>query len=63
MLYLIKVLIILAALCFVIAVITALAGPIAGIQPEGFSRACTNLALISVALAVLFKEENKGSNK
>ncbi len=50
----IKGLIGLSALAFVLAVIGAavLSGPILGIHPEGFSRACTNLALLAIALSV-----------
>jgi len=39
----------LAALGFALAVVSAFIGPIMGIQPEGFSRACTNLALLAIA--------------
>jgi len=58
------VLICLAALGFVLAVISAFAGPIAGITAEGFSQGCTNLALIAIALSVCCKpkEEEKGSD-
>lgn len=47
----------LSALGFVLAVISVLVvgGPIVGIAPAGFSRGCTNLALIAIALAVWFK--------
>ena len=57
------VLIILAALGFVLAVISAWAGPIAGVTAEGFSHGCTNLALITIALAVLCKGESKEGNE
>ncbi len=50
-----KALIGLAALAFLLAVGTALLGvPILGVLPEGFSRACTNLALLSIGLSVCF---------
>ena len=39
----------LAALAFALAVVSAFTGAIMGIQPEGFSRACTNLALLAIA--------------
>ncbi len=46
----------LSGLAFVLAVGSALlAIPIGGIAPEGFSRACTNLAVIAIALAVCFR--------
>jgi len=55
-------LIVLAALAFVVAVLTAVFHfGILGIQAEGFSRACTNLALIAIALAVCFKKEPSAS--
>jgi hypothetical protein len=45
----------LSGLAFLLAVAGAgLATTIAGITAEGFSRACTNLALIAIALAVCF---------
>ena len=44
---------VLAGLAFLLAAIAALfTGPIMGIPPEGLSRACSNLALIAIALAV-----------
>ena len=57
------VLIILAAIGFVLAVIAAWAGPIGGVTAEGFSQGSTNLALITIALAVMCKGESKGSNE
>ena len=56
------ILICLSALGFILAIITSFVGPIAGVTPEGFSRGCTNLALIAIALSVCCKceEENKG---
>ncbi len=58
----VKALIVLAGLGFVLAVIGALIkGPILGVTPEGFSRGCTNLALIAVALSLTFKEKSSGS--
>jgi hypothetical protein len=58
----IKGLIVLAALAFVVAVFEALLHfNLLGIEPEGFSRACNNLALIAIALAVCCKKEPTGS--
>jgi hypothetical protein len=59
------ILICLAALGFVLAIISVFAGTIAGVTAEGFSQGCTNLALISIALSVLCKgeEESKGSEE
>lgn len=46
-------LIALSGLAFLLAVIAALfTGPIMGVPAEGFSRACSNLALIAIALAL-----------
>jgi hypothetical protein len=57
------VLICLSVLGFVLAVISAFVGPIAGVTAEGFSHGCTNLALIAIALSVCCKckEEEKKS--
>jgi hypothetical protein len=55
------VLICLSALGFVLAVIAVIIGPILGIPAEGFSRACSNLALIAIALFVYRK--CKGEDK
>ncbi len=46
----------LAALAFVLAVVASFAGPILDTTPEGFSRACTNLALLAIALVVTFPD-------
>ncbi len=52
----------LSALAFLLAVISVLVtGPIMGISPEGFSRACTNLVLIGIALSVSFKESTSST--
>jgi hypothetical protein len=51
----------LAVLAFILAVIGAFFNLlIIRVSPEAFSRACNNLALIAIALAVCFKEEAKG---
>ena len=53
-------LICLSALGFVLAVIAVIiGGPILGVPAEGFSRACSNLALIAIALCVCCKCEGK----
>ena len=52
-----KLLVVLAALTFVLAVIGAWTGTIMGIGAEAFSRACTNLALLAIAIVMVFKEE------
>ncbi|MEW6410831.1 MAG: hypothetical protein AB1488_12120 [Nitrospirota bacterium] len=47
----------LSALGFVLALISVLVvgDPIVGVTAEGFSRGCTNLALIAIALGVWFR--------
>ena len=47
----------LAALTFVLAVVGAWTGAMMGIGAEALSRACTNLALIAIAMVLVFKEE------
>jgi len=50
-----KVLLALAALAFVLAVYTGLTGRLMHIHPEGFSRACSNLTLLAIALVLTFE--------
>ncbi len=45
----------LAALAFVLAVVTVFTGPIL-VPPEGYSRAATNLALLALCIFLGFKE-------
>ncbi len=52
-----KLLVALAALTFVLAVVGAWTGTIMGIGAEAYSRACTNLALLALAIVIVFKEE------
>ena len=54
-----KLLILGAALGFVIAVIQALflGGTLMGMPAESFSRASTNMALIAIGIAVCFKDQ------
>jgi hypothetical protein len=49
-----KALIGLAALAFVLAVVTHFVGPILRTQPEAYSRAFTNLTLLAIALVLVF---------
>lgn len=52
----VKALIGLSALAFVLAVVGAIfVGRIMGIPPESFSRACSNLALLAIAVGVMTK--------
>ena len=53
--YIARALIGLSALAFLLAVIGNLGfGITIGTDPEGFSRACTNLALIGIGLSICF---------
>jgi hypothetical protein len=55
---LIKILIALSALSFVVAILEALFSfQLFRVDPEGYSRACSNLALIAIALALITKKE------
>ena len=49
-----KVLIGLAGLAFVLAVVGAFTGRIVHVPAEGYSRACSNLALLAIALVLTF---------
>lgn len=55
------VLICLSFIGFILAIISAFSGLIAGITAEGFSQGCTNLALIAIALALYFKVGSQGN--
>ena len=44
----------LAALAFVFAVVAHFYGPLLRTQPEAYSRASTNLALLAIALVLVF---------
>ena len=51
-----KVFVALAALAFVLAVASALTtGRLMHIHAEGYSRACSNLTLLAIALVVVFE--------
>jgi hypothetical protein len=45
----------LAAVAFVLAVLASFTGPIVSTGAEAFSRACSNLALLAIALIVVFE--------
>jgi hypothetical protein len=54
----IKSLIGLSVLAFVIAVLgSVFRFDLLGVDPEGYSRACSNIALVAIALALVFKAE------
>jgi hypothetical protein len=55
----IKVLIGLSILAFMIAVLGSVFNfDLMGVDPEGYSRACSNIALVAIALALAFKPGN-----
>ena len=56
-----KLLVLLAVITFVLAVVGAWTGTIMGIGTEAFSRACTNLALLAIAIVLVFKEEGSAA--
>jgi len=58
--YLLKALVGLSIIAFFIAVFGSIFEfNFLGAGPEGYSRACNNIILIAIALAVCFKTENK----
>ncbi len=52
-----KGLVALSAVSFILAVISALSGPIMDVAPVSFSRGCTNLALLGIGVAMVFGEK------
>lgn len=54
-----KVLTILAAVAFLMAVFTTFTGPFMGTPAEGYSRACSNLALLALALVLVFEPRGR----
>ena len=58
--HLLKALVALSVIAFFIAVLGSIFNfDFLGVDPEGYSRACNNIILIAIALAVCFKLENK----
>ena len=55
MITLAKALTALAALAFGLAVLTHYAGPMIGTYAEAYSRACSNLALLAIAVIIVFE--------
>jgi len=55
-----KVLVALSVVAFLIAVFGSIFHfDLLGVDPEGYSRACNNIILIAIGLAVCFKPEKK----
>jgi hypothetical protein len=58
----IKTLIALSIIAFIIAVFGSIFNfDLLGVDPEGYSRACNNIVLIGIALAISFKTDDKQS--
>jgi len=56
-----KFLVLVAGAAFVMAVLSSLfTGTIRNVPPEAFSRACTNLALIAIAMSMIHKDKKPG---
>ena len=56
MLNIIKALIALSILAFMIATLGSVFNfDLLGVDPEGYSRACSNIALVAISLALVFK--------
>ncbi len=54
-----KLFVLLALIAFVLAIIGSFwTGAILGIGAEAYSRACTNLALMALAIVMVFEEES-----
>ena len=52
----------LSALAFILAVVASkFTGHILGVNPEAFSRACSNLALIAIALLLAYGKKRGSS--
>jgi hypothetical protein len=59
MYHLLKALVVLSVIAFFIAVFGSVFNfDFLGVDPEGYSRACNNIVLIAIALAVCFKTGN-----
>jgi ABC-type amino acid transport system permease subunit len=58
-----KALIGLAVLAFLLAIVTNFSGPILNTPAEGFSRACSNLALLAIALVLVFGDRGLGTGR
>ena len=53
-----KLFVLLALIAFVLAIVGSVwTGAILGIGAEAYSRACTNLALMALAIVMVFEEE------
>ncbi len=57
-----KLFVLLSFLALIVAVLGGfLMGAILGVGAEAYSRACTNLALMAIAVVVVFKEEGSSA--
>lgn len=54
-----KLLLALALVAFVLAVVASrFAGPVLGVPPEAYSRACSNLALLAIGISLAWKSHH-----
>jgi hypothetical protein len=53
----------LAVLAFVLAIVTNFSGGLLNTSAEGYSRACSNLALLAIAVAVVFGDRGAGGGR
>ena len=58
-----KALTVLAILAFVLAVVANFSGPVLNTPAEGYSRACSNLSLLAIALVLVFGERGLGTGR
>ena len=55
-----KLLLYAAIVAFILAVVGVFVGPMAGVPAEGFSRACSNLALLAIGFSLVEKGAGAG---
>ena len=57
-----KTFVVLSLVAFIVAVLGGFyVGSILGVGAEAYSRACTNLALMAIAIVMVFKEEGSAA--
>ncbi len=57
-----KILLILSAITFIVAIIATFTGDIGNIPPEGFSRASTNMALLAIGCYMIHGTKDSDSD-
>ncbi len=56
-----KLFVLLSLVAFLLAVVGSWMGAMLGVGAEAYSRACTNLALMAIAITMVFPEEGSAS--